>query len=131
MFCEIVDRRELPGLQRPLPPERPGQRLDENLSDAADLAGTAIPIAAADDNKLQVLDIFRPAVRYVRAVVTRGTADAVFDGVFAVQYGPLKGPVTQDATVAGSRRGCRRGRGRLDVVGLITGSPPTAPRINA
>jgi hypothetical protein len=71
-----------------------------NLSDAADLAGTAVSIADAEDNELLVLDIYRPAERYVRAVVTRGTADATIDGVIAIQYGPRVLPVTQDATVA-------------------------------
>jgi hypothetical protein len=45
--------------------------------------------------------VFRPAERYVRAVVTRGTADAVIDGVIAIQYGARVLPATQDATVAG------------------------------
>src|SRR6266540_1761419 len=71
-----------------------------NLSDAADLAGTAVLIADTEDNELLVLDIYRPAERYVRAVVTRGTADATIDGVIAIQYGPRVLPVTQDATVA-------------------------------
>ena len=71
-----------------------------NLSDAADLAGTAVSIADAEDNELLVLDIYRPGERYVRAVVTRGTADATIDGVIAIQYGPRVLPVTQDATVA-------------------------------
>jgi hypothetical protein len=42
-----------------------------------------------------------PAERYVRAVVTRGTADATIHGVIAILYGPRVLPVTQDATVAG------------------------------
>ena len=74
---------------------------ESNLSDAADLAGTAQSIADTDDNKLLVLDIHRPAERYVRAVVTRGTADATIDGVIAILYGPRVLPVTQDSTVAG------------------------------
>ena len=41
------------------------QGLQANLSDAADLA---LAIADAADNKLLVLDVFRPAERYVRAV---------------------------------------------------------------
>jgi hypothetical protein len=73
---------------------------DPNLSDAADLAGTAQSIADSDDNKLLVLDVHRPAERYVRAGVTRGTADAVIDGVYAILYGPRVLPVTQDSTVA-------------------------------
>jgi hypothetical protein len=77
------------------------QGLQSNLSDAADLAGTALAIADTADNKLLVLDVFRPAKRYVRAVVTRGTADAVIDGVVAIQYGTRVLPATQDSTVAG------------------------------
>ena len=77
------------------------QGLQANLSDAADLAGAALAIADTADNKLLVLDVFRPAERYVRAVVTRGTADAVIDGVIAIQYGARVLPATQDATVAG------------------------------
>lgn len=77
------------------------QGAQANLSDAADLADTAVAIADSADNKLLVLDIHRPAERYVRAVVTRGTADSTIDGVIAIQYGPRVLPVTQDATVAG------------------------------
>jgi hypothetical protein len=77
------------------------QGLQANLLDAADLAGAALAIADTADNKLLVLDVFRPAERYVRAVVTRGTADAVIDGVIAIQYGARVLPASQDATVAG------------------------------
>jgi len=69
--------------------------------DMANLAGTAVSIADTEDNELLVLDIYRPAERYVRAVVTRGTADAVIDGVIAIQYGGRVLPASQDATVAG------------------------------
>jgi len=33
-----------------------------------------------------VLDVYRPAKRYVRPVVLRATANAVIDGVIAIQY---------------------------------------------
>jgi hypothetical protein len=74
---------------------------ESNLSDAADLTGTAVSMADSDDNKLLVLDIHRPAERYVRSVVTRGTADATIDGVIAIQYGARVLPGSQDSTVAG------------------------------
>ena len=74
---------------------------ESNLSDAADLVGTAVSMTDSDDNKLLVLDIHRPAERYVRAVVTRGTADATIDGVIAIQYGARILPTSQDSTVAG------------------------------
>ena len=87
--------------------------MSSNLSDAADLAGSAVSIANSDDNKLLVLDIHRPAERYVRAIVTRGTADATIDGVIAILYGPRVLPVTQDLTVAGiETRTSRPQRGR-------------------
>ena len=73
-----------------------------DLSDAADLEGTLTgPMADDDDDQLLVLDIQHPAERYVRCVVNRATANAVIDGVIAIQYGPRKMPTVQDtATVA-------------------------------
>ena len=77
-----------------------------NLSDAADLAGTLVgPLADGDSNKCLVLDIYRPLERYVRPVVSRGTANAVIDGVLAIQYRGRKSPVTQDtATIAANEQ---------------------------
>lgn len=77
-----------------------------NLSDAADLAGTLVgPLADGDGNKCLVLDIYRPQERYVRPVVNRATANAVIDGVIAIQYRGRKTPVTQDtATIAFSEQ---------------------------
>lgn len=70
-----------------------------NLSDAADLIGTGVgPLADGDSNKCLALDIYRPQERYVRCVLTRGTANAVIDGVVAIQYRGRKSPVTQDTT---------------------------------
>jgi hypothetical protein len=51
----------------------------------ADLAGSLhTALADTDGNKCLVTDVFRPQKRYVRAVVTRGTANAVIDGVIAL-----------------------------------------------
>lgn len=76
------------------------QGADSGLSDAADLAGTLVgPLADADGNKCLVLDIFRPRERYVRCVVDRGTANAVIDGVLAIQYGAADQPTAHDTTV--------------------------------
>jgi len=71
-----------------------------NLSDAADLAGSkAGPLGDGDGNGLLITEIFRPQERYVRCVVSRGTANAVIDGVIAELYGPRVLPVAKDATV--------------------------------
>jgi hypothetical protein len=68
--------------------------------DMADLKDSAVgPLADADGNKCLVLDIHKPRERYVRCVVDRGTANAVIDGVIAIQYNADQEPVTHDATV--------------------------------
>jgi hypothetical protein len=74
-----------------------------NLSDAADLQGTLTTLQNTDDNKAAVLDVFRPAKRYVRPVIVRGGATgAVIDGVLAIQYRPRTKPTINDATTVGS-----------------------------
>lgn len=80
------------------------QSSDDGSSDAfADLAGTAQSIADSKDDDCLVLDVCRPRERYVRPVVTRATANAVIDGVLAIQYGPRAKPTTHDAaSIAGS-----------------------------
>lgn len=58
--------------------------------------------AADADNKLLILDVVRPEEGFVRAVLTRATAAAVVDGIFADTYGPKDTPVAQGATVLAS-----------------------------
>lgn len=71
-----------------------------DMSDAADLEGSSVgPLADTDGNKCLVLDVYRPQERYVRCVVDRGTANAVVDGVIAIQYGPRTKPTINDSTV--------------------------------
>ena len=68
-----------------------------------DLDGTKVGELDDDDgNKLLVLDVKNPTERYVRCVVSRGTANAVIDGVVAIQYGPRKKPTSQGSTVSAS-----------------------------
>jgi hypothetical protein len=75
------------------------QSSDDGAGDAfADIAGTAVTVADDDDNKLVYLDIQHQTERYLRVVVDRGTANAVVDGIVAIQYGPANAPVTHDAT---------------------------------
>lgn len=69
-----------------------------NLSDAADLTGTAVTIADDDDDGVFYLDLFEPEERYVRIVVDRGTANAVVTSCVALKYGPRVKPVTQTLT---------------------------------
>ena len=69
---------------------------------AADLEGTAIPVADTDDDKIFLLDVYRPRERYVACVVDRGTQNAVIDAIIAIPYGAKVVPVTQGSTVGGS-----------------------------
>ena len=76
------------------------QSSDDASADAfADLEGTQTDaMADSDSDQVIILDIVRPRERYVRAVLERGTANAVIDGIVAIQYNPRKLPTTQDAT---------------------------------
>ena len=77
------------------------QQSAADASGFSDLEGTKVgPLADTDDDKVLVLDVKRPRERYVRCVVSRGTANAVIDGVVVIQYGPRKMPTTHDSTVA-------------------------------
>jgi len=78
---------------------RQGQQA--NMSDGADLAGTLVTGAVTDDDKMLLVDVFRPQERYLDCVVGRGGATgAVIDGIFAELYGPRTQPAAKDTTVA-------------------------------
>jgi hypothetical protein len=65
----------------------------------ADITGAATAAALdADSNKLLALEVNRPQKRWIRCVVTRGTANAVIDAGIAIQSGAKKAPVTHDVT---------------------------------
>ncbi|MBN9521824.1 hypothetical protein J0H58_25460 [bacterium] len=61
--------------------------------------GTFTAGATDADSKLLLLDVARPANRYVFSRLKRGTANAVVNGVFYVLYKGHKGVVTQAADV--------------------------------
>lgn len=64
------------------------------------VATAAFTAGASDaDNKVLVVDVFDPALRYVFASLTRTTANAVVDGIIAIQYTAELRPTTQDASV--------------------------------
>lgn len=70
-----------------------------------DLTGTLSHAAGASDadNKVLILEVVRPIHRYVRAVLSRASANAVVDGILADVYGPKETPVVQGSTVLASR----------------------------
>lgn len=64
---------------------------------------TIFTAGASDaDNKLLVVDVVRPSKRYIFPRLKRGTANAVIDGVVAIQYRTRDVPVTQGSTVLAS-----------------------------
>jgi len=67
-----------------------------------DLAGSALSIPDTDSNKVLHADLIRPTKRYVKVVVTRGTANAVIDGVVVIKHGAMKAPVAKHSTVSGT-----------------------------
>lgn len=69
-----------------------------NGSDAVDLLGTSVSVAADDDNQIVALELNQPTYRYIRAVISRATADSVVDGIVALLGNPKTMPVTHDAT---------------------------------
>lgn len=69
-------------------------------------ATAAFTAGASDaDNKVLVVDVFDPALRYVFASLTRTTANAVVDGIIAIQYTAELRPTTHDASVLASAIG--------------------------
>lgn len=67
-----------------------------------DLEGTSQSVADTDDNLVTLAEVLRPTYRYLRVVVTRGTANAVIDSIDAIAHSPRFTPVTQGATVQGT-----------------------------
>lgn len=69
------------------------------LTNGADLEGTSISIADDGDNKLYILDVYRPRERYLQLQIKRATANAVLNLAIAEQYEPRKVPVTKSDDV--------------------------------
>jgi hypothetical protein len=70
-----------------------------STSGMADLEGSSITVADSDDDGIVVHDIYRPRERYLRAVIDRGTQNAVVDFQLAIKYGVKLQPISDDATV--------------------------------
>jgi hypothetical protein len=80
------------------------QNTANSTSGMAKLDGSASFTAGASDadSKVLVLDVHAPRERYVRAILERGTANAVVDGIVAIQYKSWAMPTEQDAGVIAS-----------------------------
>lgn len=71
-----------------------------NLSDAADLEGTGITVAADDDEQIFIIDLYEPAERYVRVVVDKDTSNNTQEIANYIQYGARVRPTTPAVTDA-------------------------------
>jgi hypothetical protein len=74
---------------------------DDDDSNFADLDGAlAFTAGGSDaDNKLMILDVVRPEKRYLRASLTRTSANAIVSGIYAIKYEGPHVPITQGDTV--------------------------------
>lgn len=63
--------------------------------DFVDVAGTAQTIGDTDDGEIFVVDVKKPAKRYVRIVVSRATQDATVASAEALVYGLRSLPFSQ------------------------------------
>lgn len=69
-------------------------------------ATVALTAGATDsDSKAIVVDVFRPALRYVFASLTRTAQDAIVGGIIAIQYQARNKPTANDASVIASALG--------------------------
>jgi hypothetical protein len=75
---------------------------DTALTSGQDLAGTKVTVADDGDNKLAIVDVYRPTKRYLQLLIKRATQNSTIDLAIHEKYGARKLPVTQAATVSAS-----------------------------
>ena len=61
--------------------------------------------ATDSDSKAIVVDVYKPALQYMFAVLARTTQDAIVGGILAIQYRATNRPTTHDASVIASAIG--------------------------
>lgn len=67
-----------------------------------DLANTKVTIADDGDDKVYIVDVYKPRQRYLRPFVKRATQNATLNAIVVELYGRKgKLPVTADASVGG------------------------------
>ena len=79
--------------------------LNQDSGMAAITGASATKTCAVNDdinNKLLVVECFRPRERYVQAVITSATANIAFGTMTAILYGHRKMPVTEHSTILNS-----------------------------
>lgn len=69
-----------------------------------DVEGSSVAVADTMSNKVAQITIKRGLKKYVKCVVVRGTANAVVDGIFAIQRHPRVAPITLDSTIVATSK---------------------------
>lgn len=77
---------------------------DGSTDDFSDVASSSAAATDADGNKMLIVEIRSSLKRYVRAVITRATANTVVDGAIAIPYGPTLGPPAVHSTQANATK---------------------------
>lgn len=74
---------------------------DAGMKALSGASATATCVVGDDLNgKLLVVDVYRPAKRYVQGVLTSTTANIAFGSMIAIPYGPRSKPVAAHASIA-------------------------------
>lgn len=71
---------------------------ESDLSDAADITGASISVAADDDNQVFNIDIAKPPKRYLRVVIDKDATNSVAASALYIQYGPRTKPTDNTVT---------------------------------
>jgi len=78
------------------------QQCDTDDGSFADLTDASATATANDDEGLLVVEIYRPAERYLKAIVTTDVANGEIDSVICIKRDPKEIPVTQSDDVIDS-----------------------------
>jgi len=76
---------------------------DASGTNPVDLLGTSVAVADTADDKAVILDLYRPATRYIGCYISIATANAVINLGVHELYGPGKLPVVKDASISGQK----------------------------
>lgn len=69
------------------------------MGTAADLLATSVTVIDSDDNKIVLIDVYKPRERFLDLQVLRATQDSVVESILAIRYQLRKTPPSDHATV--------------------------------
>ena len=66
----------------------------------SDLSGVTVSSSAGSSDKLLLIDLAYPGVRYLRSTLTRSSTSCEFGGLVGIRYGKRNRPVVQSGLAA-------------------------------